>query len=209
MRSFTSHQFVALPLSCHSPVNHSPPTNILTNSEADRVKNGTLASSATALASSVLPAPGGPTCRMPLGILPPRCWKRIGSFRNPTISTSSAIASSTSATSAKVVWVFATHVEPRPTLAKGEEAALGSRHPPTYPPEEQDHHENGSEEKQDIQPEITTSTVGWQNRNGHVMLLQKRNQIVITELGHGIVNWVEVVVPFADDTGDVNTPVIV
>ena len=89
---------------------------------------------------------------------------------------------------------FAVHVEPRPTLAKGEEAALGSRHPPTYSPEEQDHHDNGSEEKQDIQPEITTSTAGWQNRNGHVMLLQKRNQIVITELGHGVVNWAEVVV---------------
>jgi hypothetical protein len=33
-------------------------------------KNGTLASPATARARSVLPVPGGPTSRTPLGILP-------------------------------------------------------------------------------------------------------------------------------------------
>jgi len=34
-------------------------------------KNGTLASPAIALAKSVLPVPGGPTIKTPLGILPP------------------------------------------------------------------------------------------------------------------------------------------
>ena len=44
------------------------PTNISTNSEPEMEKNGTFASPATALASMVLPVPGGPTSRMPLGI---------------------------------------------------------------------------------------------------------------------------------------------
>ena len=47
------------------------PTNISTNSEPDIVKNGTAASPATALANKVLPVPGGPTSRAPLGILAP------------------------------------------------------------------------------------------------------------------------------------------
>ena len=44
------------------------PTNISTNSEPDMEKNGTFASPATALASIVLPVPGGPTSRTPLGM---------------------------------------------------------------------------------------------------------------------------------------------
>ena len=47
------------------------PTNISTKSEPDIVKNGTFASPATALASKVLPVPGGPTIKTPRGILPP------------------------------------------------------------------------------------------------------------------------------------------
>ena len=47
------------------------PTNISTKSEPEIVKKGTLASPATALARSVLPVPGGPTIKTPLGILPP------------------------------------------------------------------------------------------------------------------------------------------
>ena len=47
------------------------PTNISTNSEPLRLKNGTLASPATARASSVLPVPGGPTSSTPLGMRPP------------------------------------------------------------------------------------------------------------------------------------------
>ena len=45
------------------------PTNISRNSEPDTVMNGTLASPAVALASSVLPVPGGPVriapCKAP------------------------------------------------------------------------------------------------------------------------------------------------
>jgi len=44
------------------------PTNISTNSEPDMEKNGTFDSPATALASKVLPVPGGPTSKMPFGI---------------------------------------------------------------------------------------------------------------------------------------------
>ena len=47
------------------------PTNISTKSEPEIVKNGTLASPATALAIKVFPVPGGPTIKTPLGILPP------------------------------------------------------------------------------------------------------------------------------------------
>ena len=48
------------------------PTNISTNSEPLMEKKGTPASPATARASSVLPVPGGPTRRTPLGIWAPR-----------------------------------------------------------------------------------------------------------------------------------------
>ena len=79
------------------------PTNISTNSEPERVKNGTSASPATARASSVLPVPGGPTSSTPLGMRPPRRWYFLGLFRKSTISISSALASSTPATSLNVV----------------------------------------------------------------------------------------------------------
>ena len=48
------------------------PTNISTKSEPLKLKNGTPASPATALASSVFPVPGAPTMSTPLGIFPPR-----------------------------------------------------------------------------------------------------------------------------------------
>ena len=47
------------------------PTNISINSDPDSEKKGTPASPATALASNVLPVPGGPTSNTPLGILAP------------------------------------------------------------------------------------------------------------------------------------------
>ena len=47
------------------------PTNISTKSEPEMEKKGTLASPATALASKVLPVPGEPTSRAPLGSLAP------------------------------------------------------------------------------------------------------------------------------------------
>ncbi len=77
------------------------PTNISTNSEPLSEKKGTLASPATARASSVLPVPGGPTSSTPLGIRPPSEVYFLGVLRNSTISRSSCSASSTPATSLK------------------------------------------------------------------------------------------------------------
>ena len=62
-------------------------------------KNGTPASPATALASIVLPVPGEPVSKMPLGSFPPSAANIVGSFRNCTTSCSSSLASSTPCTS--------------------------------------------------------------------------------------------------------------
>ena len=79
------------------------PTNISTKSEPEMEKKGTPASPATARASRVLPVPGGPTSRAPLGILPPRRWNLPGSLRKSTTSWSSSLASSTPATSSNIL----------------------------------------------------------------------------------------------------------
>ena len=78
------------------------PANISTNEAADCAKNLAFASLATALASSVLPVPGGPCSRMPFGTLAPSLRKRFGSRRNSTTSRSSSLASSTPATSSQL-----------------------------------------------------------------------------------------------------------
>ncbi len=77
------------------------PTNISTNSEPFIRKNGTSASPATARANRVLPVPGGPTSRTPLGMRAPSRPCAAGAFRKATISLNSAFASSTPATSSK------------------------------------------------------------------------------------------------------------
>ncbi|CAL1383735.1 unnamed protein product [Linum trigynum] len=68
------------------------PTNSSTNSEAAQEKNGVPASPATALARSVLPVPGGPTKRHPLGIFAPRAVYLSGFLRKSTTSWSSNLA---------------------------------------------------------------------------------------------------------------------
>ena len=78
------------------------PTNISTKSEPEIEKKGTFASPAIALANKVFPVPGGPTKSAPFGIFPPSLWNLVGSFKNSTISSSSALASSIPATSLKV-----------------------------------------------------------------------------------------------------------
>src|SRR5438445_437527 len=80
------------------------PTNSSMNSEPEIEKKGALASPATARASNVFPVPGGPTRRTPLGMRPPNRWYLSGCFRESTISTSSALASSTPATSENVTF---------------------------------------------------------------------------------------------------------
>ena len=79
------------------------PTNISTKSEPEIEKNGTPASPATARASSVLPVPGGPYSNTPLGMRAPSAWNFFGFSRNSLISCSSSTASSTPATSRKVI----------------------------------------------------------------------------------------------------------
>ena len=68
-------------------------------------KKGTPASPATARASRVLPEPGGPTKRTPFGMRAPSRLYSFGFLRKRTISASSSLASSTPATSLKVVLV--------------------------------------------------------------------------------------------------------
>ena len=79
------------------------PTNISTKSDPDKEKKGTSASPATALASNVLPVPGGPTKRAPFGILPPNAVYFSGFFKKSTISCTSSLAPSKPATFSKVV----------------------------------------------------------------------------------------------------------
>ena len=79
------------------------PTNISTKSEPEMEKKGTPASPATARASSVLPVPGGPYSSTPLGMRAPSDWNFLGFSRNSLISCSSSTASSTPATSRKVI----------------------------------------------------------------------------------------------------------
>ena len=70
------------------------------------VKKGTFASPAIALANKVLPVPGGPTIKIPFGILPPRFWNFFGSRKKSTTSPTSSFASSQPATSAKVTLIW-------------------------------------------------------------------------------------------------------
>jgi len=82
------------------------PTNISTKSEPESEKKGTLASPATAFANRVLPVPGGPINKAPLGIFPPNSVYFVGFFRKSTISITSILASSSPATSLKVTVTF-------------------------------------------------------------------------------------------------------
>ncbi len=68
------------------------PTNISTKLEPVTEKNGTDASPATALASSVLPVPGGPTISTPRGAIAPARWYRAGLRRKSMISLISSLA---------------------------------------------------------------------------------------------------------------------
>ena len=79
------------------------PANISTKEAADCAKNWAPDSCATALASSVLPVPGGPCRRIPLGTLAPSTRNWRGSRRNSTISCSSDLASSAPAMSAQPI----------------------------------------------------------------------------------------------------------
>ena len=79
------------------------PTNISTNSEPEMLKKGTFASPATARANKVLPVPGGPTSKTPLGIRAPKLINFRGFLKKSTTSVNSSLASLTPATSRKVI----------------------------------------------------------------------------------------------------------
>mmetsp|Transcript_1927 Transcript_1927/g.7068 ORF Transcript_1927/g.7068 Transcript_1927/m.7068 type:complete len:303 (+) Transcript_1927:778-1686(+) len=98
----TMHGALDLAFSNKSRTRLAPtPTKSSTNSDAAQLKNGTPASPATALARSVLPVPGGPTRRQPLGIFAPSAVYLSGFFKKSTTSWSSSFAPSTPATSSK------------------------------------------------------------------------------------------------------------
>ena len=82
------------------------PTNISTKSDPEIEKNGTPASPATALASKVLPVPGGPSSKTPDGIRAPKAKNFRGSRKNSTTSTNSCFSSSAPATSEKRTLLF-------------------------------------------------------------------------------------------------------
>ena len=81
------------------------PTNISTKLEPDKEKNGTFASPATAFAIRVLPVPGGPTRRTPLGSLAPISVYFAGQFKKSITSFKDSLASSWPATSSKVTFI--------------------------------------------------------------------------------------------------------
>ena len=66
------------------------PTKSSTNSEPEIWKKGTLASPETARANRVLPQPGGPMSRTPLGIFAPISINFLGFFRKSTTSSNSS-----------------------------------------------------------------------------------------------------------------------
>ena len=106
------------------------PTNISTKSEPEIEKNGTFASPAIALASSVLPVPGGPTINTPRGICAPSRLNLAGSRKNSTISVTSCLASSQPATSPKpsLIWSSVS------ILALDLPKLIGPPLPPAPPP---------------------------------------------------------------------------
>ena len=79
------------------------PTNSSTNSDAAIERKGTPDSPAIALANNVLPVPGGPIKRTPLGTFAPRSVNFFGSLRNLITSFNSSAASGTPATSSNRV----------------------------------------------------------------------------------------------------------
>ena len=78
------------------------PANISTNEEADWLKKLAPDSCATALASIVLPVPGGPWSMIPFGTRAPSALNRFGWERKSTTSCSSSLVPSTPAMSSQV-----------------------------------------------------------------------------------------------------------
>ena len=82
------------------------PANISINSEPLIEINGTFASPAIAFAIKVLPVPGFPQRRTPLGTFAPISVNLFGSFKKSTISIISLFSSSNPATSSNLILDF-------------------------------------------------------------------------------------------------------
>ncbi len=80
------------------------PTSISINSLPAIEKKGTLASPATAFANKVFPVPLGPIKSTPFGVLAPNASYFLACFKKSTTSSNSFLASSTPATSLKLVF---------------------------------------------------------------------------------------------------------
>jgi hypothetical protein len=135
-----------LPCSKRSRTRLAPtPTNISTKSEPEIEKNGTPASPAIALASSVLPVPGGPIISTPLGMRPPSFWNFFGSLRKAMISSISSFASSMPATSCERDLVLRLAEQLRAALAEAHRLAaarLELAHEQVEHAEEEDHRQD-------------------------------------------------------------------
>ena len=108
MESISSMKMMALPIlrACRkrSRTRLAPtPTNISMKSDPVTDKKPTPASPATARANNVLPVPGGPTRRIPLGTRAPISLKRSGMRKKSTTSLISIFTPSYPATSENVV----------------------------------------------------------------------------------------------------------
>ncbi len=99
MESISSTKMMARPI-LRAEANRSrtrlapTPTNISMKSEPLTDMKGTPASPATARAMRVLPVPGGPTSRMPLGMRAPISANLSGYFRKSTTSVISCLTPS-------------------------------------------------------------------------------------------------------------------
>lgn len=82
------------------------PTKTSTKSEPETEKKGTPASPAHALASMVLPVPGGPVSSTPLGMVAPRLLYFSGCLRKSTTSCTSLLLSCSPATSSNLMLTF-------------------------------------------------------------------------------------------------------
>ena len=125
------------------------PTNISTNSDPLRLKNGTLASPATARASSVLPVPGGPTSSTPFGMRPPSVVYFRGFFRNSTISLQLICGLVHARDVGEAHLDVVVGVDLRAAARERHDAALGAAHPPEEErphPDDEDEREHPAEQ---------------------------------------------------------------
>ena len=139
-------------------------------------KNGTFASPAIALASSVLPVPGDPISSTPLGMRPPSFWNFCGSRRNSIISCNSSLASSTPATSLNVTFFCCEECSRARALPEAQRLVSARLHLAHHEnPEPQQQHER-NRVHQDRNPVAAVVLFHFER---HVLVQQQRREIVV------------------------------